>query len=71
MLKKIAIGLIDLYQAGRPALFPAACRFSPSCSQYTKQAIAKYGIFRGVSCGLKRLLRCHPFSGKFGYDPLE
>ncbi len=45
------------------------CRFYPSCSQYTYQAIAKHGVFRGLWLGVKRLVRCNPFS-KGGHDPV-
>ena len=71
MLKKFAIFLIYIYQS---AISPfvggkAACRFTPTCSEYTKQAIDKYGIFRGVYMGIKRISRCRP-GGGFGYDPV-
>jgi hypothetical protein len=66
----LALKLIDVYQRYiRPAM-PASCRFEPSCSEYTKQAIQKYGLIKGVCKGIKRILRCHPFSGRSGYDPL-
>ena len=45
------------------------CRFYPSCSEYTYEAINKYGIFKGCRLGFKRLLRCHPFT-KGGHDPV-
>lgn len=51
-------------------LTDSACRFEPTCSEYTYQAIEKYGSIKGVIIGLKRILRCHPFS-KGGYDPLK
>jgi hypothetical protein len=66
----LALKLIDVYQRYiRPAM-PASCRFEPSCSEYTKQATQKYGLIKGVCKGIKRILRCHPFSGRSGYDPL-
>lgn len=71
MLQKIALKLLDIYQGYIRTVLPCACRFSPSCSEYTKQAIEKYGFFRGAFKGLGRLLRCHPFSGRSGYDPLK
>ena len=46
-----------------------ACRFTPSCSEYTATAIAKYGAFRGVYMGIRRILRCRP-GGGCGYDPV-
>lgn len=45
------------------------CRFTPSCSEYTKQSIEKYGIIRGTYMGIKRICRCRP-GGGFGYDPV-
>ena len=47
----------------------AACRFIPTCSEYTKQAIEKYGLFRGTVMGIKRISRCRP-GGGCGYDPV-
>jgi len=70
MLARAAVWLLTIYQKhGRP-LMPASCRFLPTCSEYTKQAIIKYGLFAGLSKGAKRLLRCHPFSQRSWDDPL-
>lgn len=64
---KYLVKLIDLYQK---FLSPAyTCVFFPSCSEYTKQAINKYGAVRGTIMGLRRILRCHPWQ-KNHYDPL-
>lgn len=70
-MKKIAIFIIRIYQiiispitGGR-----ATCRFTPSCSEYAKQAIEKHGIINGIRLGIKRIFRCRP-SGGFGYDPV-
>ena len=46
------------------------CKYYPTCSEYTKQAIEKYGAIRGIVLGIWRVLRCNPFS-KGGYDPLK
>lgn len=70
MLKSIAVRLITNYQNYiRPGL-PVGCRFSPSCSEYAKQALIKYGFLKGTLKALKRILACQPFSGESGYHPL-
>jgi uncharacterized protein len=46
------------------------CRFEPSCSQFTEQAIARYGASKGATMGLRRILRCHPWGGAGGFDPV-
>lgn len=69
MLKKIAIGFVKFYQYAIRPLLPNSCRYTPSCSQYTLDAINKYGALKGSWLGLKRILRCHPWGGH-GYDPV-
>jgi putative membrane protein insertion efficiency factor len=66
------VGLMALrfYKAYLSVLFAGQCRFVPSCSQYSYEAVERFGLARGSWLTLKRLLRCHPFSGKFGYDPV-
>ncbi len=66
------IGLMALrfYKAYLSVLFAGQCRFVPTCSQYSYEAVERFGLARGSWLTLKRLLRCHPFSGKFGYDPV-
>lgn len=70
MIGKKFILLVRGYQRFLSPLFPPSCRFTPSCSQYTIEAIARYGFFRGVLMGCWRVLRCNPFS-KGGADPVK
>ena len=65
----IVLALIRLYQNTVSRVLPPTCRFYPSCSQYTYEAVAKYGILRGGWLGVKRITRCHPFNPG-GYDPV-
>ncbi|HEV2132268.1 MAG TPA: membrane protein insertion efficiency factor YidD [Longimicrobiaceae bacterium] len=69
MLARVMILMIRFYQKGISPLLPPACRFQPSCSAYTLEAIQRHGAARGSWLGLKRLLRCHPFC-RGGYDPV-
>ncbi|SHO46119.1 hypothetical protein SAMN02745220_01305 [Desulfopila aestuarii DSM 18488] len=68
--KTVLMGLVRGYQYCISPLFPPSCRFIPSCSSYTIQAIEKYGALKGSFLGLCRIIRCHPFS-RGGYDPLR
>jgi len=61
-MSRLIVVLIRGYQGLLSPLFPPRCRFYPSCSEYTRQAVGKYGTARGVWMGVKRLLRCHPFN---------
>jgi len=67
---RVALFAIRCYQSHFSVLFAGSCRFEPTCSQYAYEAIERFGVLRGTWLGLKRLSRCHPFSGKFGYDPV-
>ncbi|MCV9385241.1 membrane protein insertion efficiency factor YidD [Reichenbachiella ulvae] len=69
VLKKIAILPVLFYQYSISPLFPSSCRYSPTCSQYMKEAIMKHGAGKGLWLGLKRMGRCHPWGGN-GYDPV-
>jgi putative membrane protein insertion efficiency factor len=60
-MKKMALFLIRSYQLLLSPLLGRNCRFYPTCSDYTYQAIKKYGFFKGIFLGGKRLLKCHPF----------
>ncbi|NLD44348.1 MAG: membrane protein insertion efficiency factor YidD [Chloroflexi bacterium] len=66
---RAVIRLIRFYQRVISPLFPPSCRYTPSCSQYTLEAVTKYGAARGLFMGGRRLLRCHPFHPG-GYDPV-
>lgn len=68
-MKRLALALIRLYKATLSKVLPPACRFYPSCSMYTYQAIEKYGVLKGGWLGIRRILRCHPFNPG-GYDPV-
>lgn len=61
--------LIRGYQRVISPALPPSCRFTPSCSQYTLEAVERHGVVRGGWMGLRRLLRCHPFHPG-GYDPV-
>jgi len=67
--KKIVIGLIRLYQVLISPMIKPSCRFIPSCSQYTIEAVDKYGIKKGLSLGITRICSCRP-GGRYGFDPV-
>ncbi|MBO5743632.1 MAG: membrane protein insertion efficiency factor YidD [Clostridia bacterium] len=69
-MKKILLSLIGFYQKYLSPLKKPCCRFYPTCSQYSRQAVAKYGAAKGSLLAAKRILKCHPFH-KGGYDPLK
>lgn len=69
MLDKLLIKLISLYQLSLSLLIGNQCRFYPSCSQYTKEAIARHGSFKGSWLGIKRICHCHPWH-EGGHDPV-
>jgi len=65
-----ALFALRCYKSYLSVLFAGACRFEPTCSQYAYEAIERFGVFRGAWLGIRRLARCHPFSRRFGYDPV-
>ncbi len=71
-MKKLALSTINLYQAIFRTLVQSrgACRYFPTCSDYTYEAIEKYGVFKGSVMGVKRIARCHPFAPS-GFDPVK
>jgi putative membrane protein insertion efficiency factor len=70
VFREAGIILIKGYRRFFSPMLPPSCRFTPSCSLYTLQAIEKYGLLKGILMGARRLLRCHPFS-EGGYDPVR
>jgi len=68
-MKIIALELIKFYQNTISRVTAPSCRFYPTCSHYTYEAIEKYGIFKGIYIGSWRIIRCNPWN-KGGYDPV-
>lgn len=69
-MKFLVLDFLRLYKTFISPFLPPACRFEPTCSEYAMQAVEKYGALRGTWLGVKRILRCQPFS-KGGYDPVK
>jgi putative membrane protein insertion efficiency factor len=73
MLKKILIApfvfLVRIYQTIISPLTPATCRYQPTCSHYTVEALKKHGLLHGGKLAIKRIFSCHPWGGS-GYDPV-
>lgn len=68
-MKYLIIKAVRFYQKFISPLKPSSCRFYPTCSEYTVQALQKYGLFLGLKKAILRILRCHPFNDG-GYDPV-
>jgi putative membrane protein insertion efficiency factor len=68
-VKTVTLALIRFYKSAISPLLPSSCRFTPTCSEYTYQAIDKFGVLRGGWLGMRRIARCHPFHAG-GYDPV-
>ncbi len=64
------LALIGAYQRWLSPLLPPSCRFHPTCSEYTRQAVLRYGATRGLWMGLKRITRCQPLCAG-GFDPVR
>ncbi|UCB56715.1 MAG: membrane protein insertion efficiency factor YidD [Candidatus Omnitrophota bacterium] len=71
VLKKAVISAIDFYRNSISCLMLPRCRFYPSCSAYAREAVEKKGLWRGLRMSLGRLLRCHPFSRRGFFDPVN
>lgn len=68
-MKRVLLALIKFYKQAISPYLPDACRFTPTCSEYAREAITKYGALKGGFLSMKRILRCNPFC-KGGYDPV-
>jgi uncharacterized protein len=67
---KVAVFVLRLYRSLLSPYVPTSCRFYPTCSRYTMEAIQKKGLWKGISLGLLRILKCHPFHPG-GFDPVK
>ena len=67
---RAALFALNCYKSCVSPWFAGSCRFEPTCSRYAYEAIARFGVARGMWLGTRRLLRCHPLSRKFGHDPV-
>lgn len=67
---RVCLLALRFYKTYLSILFAGTCRFDPTCSQYAYEAIDRFGVARGIWLGFRRLLRCHPLSRRFGYDPV-
>lgn len=68
-MRRILIGLIQIYRHLVSPLLGPHCRFQPSCSSYAEEALHRHGCLRGSWLAVRRILRCHPLGG-YGYDPV-
>ena len=68
-MKRVVVGAIRVYQRAVSPFIPSSCRYLPTCSHYSQEAVVRYGVVRGGWLGLRRLARCNPLGGK-GFDPV-
>ena len=69
-MQSLVVGVLRAYKVCLSRFLPSACRYSPTCSDYMREAVERYGALRGVWLGTRRLLRCHPFH-EGGFDPVR
>ncbi len=69
-MKYLVLDFLRLYKTFLSPFLPSSCRFTPTCSEYAREAVEKYGAIRGTWLATKRILRCQPFC-KGGYDPVK
>lgn len=70
MMKRLLLNLIGYYQRNLSPQHRPCCRYIPTCSEYARQAVEKYGAAKGGWLAVRRILRCHPFSHRDPYDPV-
>ena len=68
-MKSILVFLIRIYQLIISPLFPASCRFNPTCSSYAIESLNRHGLLKGAKLAIKRISKCHPW-GSEGFDPV-
>ena len=69
IFKRILLSIIWIYQRMISPIFPASCRYAPTCSEYAKEALKKHGALKGGKLAIKRISSCHPWGGS-GFDPV-
>ena len=69
-MKFLVLDLLGMYKTFLSPFFPPACRFEPTCSEYAREAVEKYGAIKGTLMGMGRILRCQPLY-KGGHDPVK
>ena len=69
-MRELVAASLRFYKRWISPMLPSACRFHPTCSEYMREAVERYGVIRGVAMGVRRLLRCHPFH-EGGFDPVR
>ena len=68
-MKRLLLALVRFYRVAISPFRPPCCRFTPTCSEYARQALVKYGPIKGLALAIWRILRCNPWGGS-GYDPV-
>ena len=68
-MKRVVFWVIRFYQRAISPFLPSSCRYLPTCSHYSQEAVMRYGVIKGGWLGLRRLARCNPIGGK-GFDPV-
>ncbi|MFH1552706.1 MAG: membrane protein insertion efficiency factor YidD [Candidatus Omnitrophota bacterium] len=70
MIKKVLLTCLGVYKKAISPYVPRSCRYTPTCSEYAREAVEAFGVLKGLRVSILRVLRCHPFS-RGGYDPVE